>query len=374
MVQPCHGRVVVLLVKVDVLGHVTDGVNHPLALVKFHSFLTVVGKFHGFADLKITAVGLDNVEQQLDECGLTHTVITHDAQLLVAGKRVVEIVENHLVAITLADVVGCENLLADVSTLDVQFNLTVVAPLLGSFLQVIESVDAVLCLVGTGLGLASHPVQLGAQQVAGPFHLGILCLNAFGSFLQVVIIVAVVGEDAVLVHLEDAVADVVQEIAVMGHHQQGHTATLQVVLQPLDHVDVEVVGRLVENEHLGVVDEQSCQGNALHLTTAQLLDWLIIVSYLELCENLLKALLIVPCGIGVHCLDSGCHGVTVTCAQGLLIGMDGFGAGIVTMQTGIKHSQRTAQVGQLGQVTHAQVIAVDDRSAVGRGDAGKDVE
>ena len=79
MVEPCHGRVVMLLIKVDVFSHITHGINHTLSLVKLHSLLAIVGKFHRLANLKITAVGLDDIEQQLDERGLSHTVVANDA-------------------------------------------------------------------------------------------------------------------------------------------------------------------------------------------------------------------------------------------------------------------------------------------------------
>ena len=192
VVEPGHGRVVVLLVKVDVFGHIPHGINHALALVKLHALLAVVGKLHCLADLKVAAVGLDDVEQQFNERGLAHAVVAHDTQLLVAGKRVVEVVQYHLIAVALVHVVGRKDFLADVGTLDIELHLPVITPLLGALLQVVEGIDAVLRLVGTCLGLAAHPVEFGAQQVAGPFHLGVLGLDALGALLQVVVIVAVI--------------------------------------------------------------------------------------------------------------------------------------------------------------------------------------
>ena len=132
VVKPSHGGVVMLLVEVDVLGHITHRIDYAFALVKVHSLLAIVGKFHCLADFKVAAVGLDDIEQQLDECGLAHAVVTHNTQFLVAGEGVIEIVENHFVAEALVHMVSSEDLLADVGTLDVQFHLAVVAPLLGA--------------------------------------------------------------------------------------------------------------------------------------------------------------------------------------------------------------------------------------------------
>ena len=41
----------------------------------------------------------------------------------------------------------------------------------------------------------------------------------------------------------------------MGNHQQGYLTALQVVFQPLNHVNVEMVGRLIKNEHLWLINE-----------------------------------------------------------------------------------------------------------------------
>ena len=44
------------------------------------------------------------------------------------------------------------------------------------------------------------------------------------------------------------------------------------------------------------------------------------------------------------------------------------------MQAGIEHGVGAAQVRQLRQVAHPQIVAVDDRAAILRGDASQDVE
>ena len=102
-------------------------------------------------------------------------------------------------------------------------------------------------------------------------HLCLLCRNAFCTFFQIVVVVASVGIELLVGKLYDAVADAVEEVAVVRHHQQGHRpAAVQVVLQPLHHLQVEVVGRLVEYQQLRVVDQHVCQCQAFLLPTTQL--------------------------------------------------------------------------------------------------------
>ena len=56
-----------LLVEIDVLGHITHGIDHFFPLVKVDSILAVVAEFHCSAYFKVAAVGPQLVEQQLDK-------------------------------------------------------------------------------------------------------------------------------------------------------------------------------------------------------------------------------------------------------------------------------------------------------------------
>ena len=69
--------------------------------------------------------------------------------------------------------------------------------------------------------------------------------------------------------LDDTVAHVVEEVSIVGDEQQCDTASRKVAFEPLNHADVEVVGRLVENEQLGIVDEQLGESHTLHLPARQ---------------------------------------------------------------------------------------------------------
>ena len=71
------------------------------------------------------------------------------------------------------------------------------------------------------------------------------------------------------VELDDAAGHGVDEGAVVGDEDQRATPILQQVLQPLDGVQVEVVGGLVEQEHIGLGHQGLCQGHPLAGTAGQ---------------------------------------------------------------------------------------------------------
>ena len=64
---------------------------------------------------------------------------------------------------------------------------------MAAVLELMEVVDAVLCLRSPGLRLPAHPFQFGAEQV---LHLGEFraqVLHALRAFAEIVVVVAVVG-------------------------------------------------------------------------------------------------------------------------------------------------------------------------------------
>ena len=71
-----------------------------------------------------------------------------------------------------------------------------------------------------------------------------------------------------VVKLDDVLAHVVKEIAVVCHHKDGQPLLAQKLFQPFNHSYVEVVGRLVEQQQIGVVDEYPAQRHLLLLAAA----------------------------------------------------------------------------------------------------------
>ena len=74
-------------------------------------------------------------------------------------------------------------------------------------------------------------------------------------------VVPLEGEPAGIVDLEDPLGDVVEEVAVVrdDNHRSGVVA--QRPLEPLDRLGVEVVGRLVQKEQIGALQQRHTQGD-----------------------------------------------------------------------------------------------------------------
>jgi len=74
------------------------------------------------------------------------------------------------------------------------------------------------------------------------------------------------------VELEDPARDVVEEIAVVRDGDDRTLVGLQVVLEPGDGLGVEVVGRLVEQQHVGLLQQQAAERDTAALPAGEVVD------------------------------------------------------------------------------------------------------
>ena len=74
------------------------------------------------------------------------------------------------------------------------------------------------------------------------------------------------------VELEDPLGGVVEEVAIVGHRHDGAGKVLQELLEPVHAFGIEVVGRLVEQQHVGLGQQQPAQRHAALLAAGQVGD------------------------------------------------------------------------------------------------------
>ena len=77
------------------------------------------------------------------------------------------------------------------------------------------------------------------------------------------------GRHLLVLQGQDARADALQQAPVVGHEDEGARVGEEVLLEPLDGVDVEVVGGLVEEEQVGGGEQAARQGGARELAAGQ---------------------------------------------------------------------------------------------------------
>ena len=71
------------------------------------------------------------------------------------------------------------------------------------------------------------------------------------------------------VEFKNPLAHVVQEVSVVGYGYHRALVLLQVLFQPVDTFCIEVVGGLVKQEYIGLLQQQSAQGHTAPFTTRE---------------------------------------------------------------------------------------------------------
>ena len=97
-------------------------------------------------------------------------------------------------------------------------------------------------------------------------------LQALLLLLQPGTVVAFPRNAVAAVEFENPFGRVVEEVAIVGDRHHGAGKFLQELLQPVDAFGIEVVGRLVEQQHVGLGQQQPAQRDAALLAAGQVAD------------------------------------------------------------------------------------------------------
>ena len=75
-----------------------------------------------------------------------------------------------------------------------------------------------------------------------------------------------------MVELEDPAGDVVEEVAVVGDDEDGAGVIAQMAFEPVDALGIKMVGRLVEQQQVGRIEQQPAERDAALLAAGELGD------------------------------------------------------------------------------------------------------
>ena len=124
------------------------------------------------------------------------------------------------------------------------------------------------------LGLPSlrrqaHPFELTSERPLSTRAAALLAAQALQLLLQPARVVALERDAPTAIQLQDPLGHVVEEVAVVGDGHDGARVLLEEPLQPEHRFRVEVVGRLVEQEQVGVTEQQPTQRDAALLAARE---------------------------------------------------------------------------------------------------------
>ena len=108
----------------------------------------------------------------------------------------------------------------------------------------------------------AHPFQLPREGFLAGFILARLLREPLRLLFQPAGIIPLIGKAAPAVQFQNPAGDVIEEIAIVGHNQNGALISHQVLLQPSDRFSVKVVGWLVQKQQVRGSQQQLAQSNA----------------------------------------------------------------------------------------------------------------
>ena len=200
--------------------------------------------------------------QHAEKRRFSRTVGADHADDPAGWQRETQIFDQEPVAIALFQIVDLDHLGPKARTIgndDLGAGNLFALGLVGHFLI---GVDTRLLLGLTRLGTGTDPFQFALKRFLARLVFAGFLRKALGLLLEPSRIIPLVGDAAPAIEFEDPARDIVEEIAVVGHDEDRALVFDQVLLQPSDGFGVKVVGRFVQEKHLGRFQKQFAQRHA----------------------------------------------------------------------------------------------------------------
>ena len=237
-------------------------------------FLRKISDPDGLADLHGSGIRLHDSCYHLEKRGFPAAVGSDDSKALIPEHNIIKIFQYLLLTIALADVVKLYRLLPHPGLHRSKLHSLILNRSLAVF-QRLKAFQSGLLLRRSGAASPLRPLQLHPENtltlpLRGEFHLFPRRLQFEKSG-----IIRIIPVHLPLADLQNPAAYPVKEIPVMSHHEHGATVPSQVFLQPGDHLPVQMIGRLVQKQHVEIIRKSSCQHNPSFLSPGECFDLLL---------------------------------------------------------------------------------------------------
>src|SRR5262249_54551447 len=143
--------------------------------------------------------------------------------------------------------------------------------------RVARLIEQILISLDTGFRLRlprfrtlTNPLALTHQRLESRLFALALDSEALFLLLKPRRIVSLVGNPLPSIELQNPTGDAVEKVAIVGHEHDGALVFFQMMLQPRDRLRIEMVGRLVEEQKVGCLEQQTAERDATLLAAREL--------------------------------------------------------------------------------------------------------
>ena len=254
------------------VGAVRDFFEHGLVGGQCIAALVHVSQLDRRADLDGARVRLLLAREHAEQRRLTRTVRADDADDRARRNREAEIVDQQAIAVALADVLEFDHFIAQALAGRDEDFLRFVALLVFLTVQLVKAGQTRLRLGLTALRVLAHPFQFFLQRLLAGRFARLFLLQAGLFLIQPRAVVALPGDAVATVEFENPLGGVIEEVAVVGHGHHSAREAREELFEPVHRFGIQVVGRLVEQQHVGAREQQLAQRHAALFTAREVLD------------------------------------------------------------------------------------------------------
>ena len=257
-------------------GTAGEGIDEPMVGIEIDAELVEVAEAHRRAVFDGAGCRRRPPSHGVEQGRLARAVRSDDAEALVGVQRKGESLDQASSARLDADVFELDHPVPESRCVGVKHQRVVAQGATGvGGLELLRPTDVGLGLAGACRGAAQQPLTLASGEIAAHGFGALVGSLTLFSGLEVGAVTPVVDVESALVDLEHAGRDRVEQVAVVGDAQEATGERGESFLEPVDRVDVEMIGRFVEDEQIGRRDQGLGQRDPALLPAAQRRDGLL---------------------------------------------------------------------------------------------------
>ena len=233
--------------------------------------LVDVRELDGRPDAQLAVVGLLGAGEHAEQRRLARAVRADDADDAGRRQRERQVVDQQVVAVALREVLGLDHHVAE-PLAGGDGDLEPVASAVGRLgfgEQLLVRREAGLALGLARLRRHAHPLELAFERALSRRVGLLLATQALLLLFEPRRVVALERDALAAIELEDPARDVVEEVAVVRDGDDGAGILRQRPLEPRHRFGVEVVRRLVEQQQVGLRQQQPAQRDSAALAAGQ---------------------------------------------------------------------------------------------------------
>ncbi len=293
------------------ISALADSVSQRGLLVQLRPQLIEIRHGEFSAQLYFTLIRPHLTQYDFEQCAFARAIRAQEANLVAALNTAGKITDDIAPTKAFTDVAEFSHQFAGaVPAFDIHLNLANAFPPCGAFPpQLFQPAHPALIAHSARLDALAYPHLLLRQHLV-EFRVKHRLILQHG-FLGTQISAKIAGETGQLaaVQFDDAGRHIVQEASVMGDKQHTAAEIAEQAFQPFDRRKIQVVGRLVQNQHIGLGHQRLRQRHALAHAAGQIADAAVRIQLQTLNRRLYTRLhgpailRLQPCLQGLHVLQ-----------------------------------------------------------------------